>query len=218
MGWKNVNDYLVIIVRTILLYVILLVVFRLMGKREVGELSIVDIAIFVLMAEVAAFALDDIKNEFSKAVLPIGLLFCIQYFNSWFILKNKKLRDFIEGDPTIIIRDGWIQEKEMKKQRYNLDDLLQQLREQGVGSVQEVSYAFLEQSGKLSIYKKGDPPFFFPLVVDGYVDERHLMLVNKDRKWLEQELLVQGYPDIKEIFFCSYEHGKWFVQLRTRKD
>lgn len=212
------EDYITIIFRTILLYVILLVVFRLMGKREVGELSIVDIAIFVLMAEVAAFALEDYEESFLKAVFPIILLFCIQYLNSWFILKNKRLRDLIEGDPTIIIRDGWILEKEMKQQRYNLDDLMQQLREQGVGSIQEIAYAFLEQSGRLSVYKKDDPPFLFPLIVDGYVDERHLMLIDKDRKWLEQELLVLGYPDLKEVFFCSYEKDKWFVQLRARKD
>ncbi|AWE08154.1 hypothetical protein DCE79_12460 [Lysinibacillus sp. 2017] len=215
------NDYALIIARTILLYIILLVVFRLMGKREVGELSIVDLAIFVLMAEVAAFALDDTHAHFGKAVLPIGILFLIQYLNSLLILKNKRIRDFIEGDPTMIIRDGWILEKEMRKQRYNLDDLLQQLREQGVASVQEVAYAFLEQSGKLSIYKREDnahPQLILPLILDGYVDERHLKILNRDRKWLEQELLVLGYPDLKEIFFCSYEREKWFVQLRARKD
>src|SRR5690606_7277619 len=122
-----------------------------MGKREVGELSIVDLAIFVLMGEIAAIALDDYDRQFFKAVLPIILLFLIQYLNSWLILKNKKLRDFIEGDPSLVIRDGFICEMEMKKQRYNhpslvirdgficememkkqrynLDDLLQQLRE-----------------------------------------------------------------------------------------
>lgn len=148
------EDYTLIIFRTIVLYIILLIVFRLMGKREVGELSIVDLAIFVLMGEIAAIALDDYDRQFFKAVLPIILLFLIQYLNSWIILKNKKLRDFIEGDPSLVIRDGFICEMEMKKQRYNLDDLLQQLREQGVCSVQDVAYAFLEQSGKLSIYQK----------------------------------------------------------------
>ena len=105
---SELNDYMIIIIRTVLLYIILLVVFRLMGKREVGELSIVDLAIFVLMAEVAALALDDIHREFSKAILPIILLFLIQYLNSWSILKNKRLRDFIEGDPTMVSRDGCI--------------------------------------------------------------------------------------------------------------
>ncbi|MBD8037279.1 MULTISPECIES: DUF421 domain-containing protein [Solibacillus] len=212
------NDYMIIIIRTVLLYIILLVVFRLMGKREVGELSIVDLAIFVLMAEVAALALDDIHREFSKAILPIILLFLIQYLNSWSILKNKRLRDFIEGDPTMVIRDGWICESEMKKQRYNLDDLLQQLREQGVCSVQDVAYAFLEQSGKLSVYKKDQGGFILPLILDGYVDKRHLKIMGKDEEWLVHELLVNGYPNIRDIFYCTYENEKWFVQLRARKN
>ena len=212
------NDYLLILIRTILLYIILLVVFRLMGKREVGELSIVDLAIFVLMAEVAALALDDVHNDLGQAILPIGILFSIQYVNSWFILKNKRLRDFIEGDPSLIIRDGWLCEPEMRKQRYNLDDLLQQLREQGIGSVQDVAYAFLEQSGKLSVYLKEDGQLILPLVLDGYVDQRHLKIIHKDVKWLEHELMLQGYPNIRNIFYCSYDNGKWFVQLRARKN
>ena len=212
------EDYTLIIFRTIVLYVILLVVFRLMGKREVGELSIVDLAIFVLMGEIAAIALDDYDRQFFKAVLPIILLFLIQYLNSWLILKNKKLRDFIEGDPSLVIRDGYICEAEMKKQRYNLDDLLQQLREQGVCSVQDVAYAFLEQSGKLSIYQKDQGGFILPLILDGYVDKRHLKIIGKDEKWLVHELLVNGYPNIRDIFYCSYEDGKWFVQLRARKN
>ncbi|MGN7476756.1 DUF421 domain-containing protein [Solibacillus silvestris] len=212
------NDYTIIIFRTIILYIILLIVFRLMGKREVGELSIVDLAIFVLMAEVAAIALDDIHRSFFKAILPICLLFLIQYLNSWFILKNKKLRDFIEGDPSMVIRDGWICEVEMKKQRYNLDDLLQQLREQGICSVQEVAYAFLEQSGKLSIYKKEQGSLILPLILDGYVDKRHLRIIGKDEEWLVHELLVNGYPNVRDIFYCSYEDEKWFVQLRARKN
>ncbi len=212
------NDYLLILMRTILLYIVLLVVFRLMGKREVGELSIVDLAIFVLMAEVAALALDDLHNDIRKALLPIGILFFIQYVNSWFILKNKRLRDFIEGDPSLIIRDGWLCEPEMRKQRYNLDDLLQQLREQGVGSVQDVAYAFLEQSGKLSVYLKKEEQLILPLVLDGYIDQRHLKIIHKDVKWLEHELMLQGYPNIRDIFYCSYDNGKWFVQLRARKN
>lgn len=212
------NDYVLIIVKTVSLYFIMLLVFRLMGKREIGELSIVDFAIFVLIAEVAALALADIHNPFIKDILPVGVLFVIQYVNSLFLLKNKRLRDFIEGDPAMIIRDGWIMEGEMKKQRYNLDDLLQQLREQGIGSVQDVSYAFLEQSGKLSIYKKDSPPLIIPLVLDGFIDKRHLRLINKDQEWLEHELMTLGYTNMKEIFYCSYEKGKLFVQLRARKN
>lgn len=212
------DDYLLIIFRTIFVYVLVVIVFRLMGKREVGELSILDLAIFVLIAEVAAYALDDIHNPLFKAILPILVLFSIQYLNSLLILKHKRLRDKIEGDPSMVIENGQIIEHEMKRQRYNLDDLFQQLREQGIGSVQNVAYAFLEQSGKLSIYEKGQDPFIYPLILDGYVDERHLRLINRDKAWLEQELIASGYFDISQIFYCSYERGKLIVQLKARKD
>lgn len=212
------NDYYLIIGRTVLLYIIVLVGFRLMGKREVGELSIVDLAVFVLIAEVAAFALEDVHKSLWKSILPIILLFVIQMINSVTILKNKRLRDLIEGDPTMIVENGHILEHEMKKQRYNLDDLFQQLREQGIGSVQSIAYAFLEQSGKLSVYLKEDDPFIFPLIVDGYVDERHLRLIKRDLKWLEEQLHESGYYNIEQIFYCSFEQGKLHVQLKTRKN
>lgn len=212
------NDYWLIIFRTIFLYIIVLVVFRLMGKREVGELSILDLAVYVLMAEVAAFALDDVHKNLWKAVLPILILFVIQFINSLLVLKNKKLRDFIEGDPTIVVENGHILEHEMKKQRYNLGDLFQQLREQGIGSVELIAFAFLEQSGKLSVYMKNDPPFVLPLILDGYVDNRHLKLLKKDKEWLEQELHNLGFYDMAQIFYCSYENGELRVQLKARKN
>ena len=83
--------------------------------------------------------------------------------------------------------------------------------------MQDVAYAFLEQSGKLSIYQKDQGGFILPLILDGYVDKRHLKIIGKDEKWLVHELLVNGYPNIRDIFYCSYEDGKWFVQLRARK-
>lgn len=216
-GGVCMSDMSLIIIRTILLYIVVVVVFRLMGKREVGELSIIDVAIFILIAEVAAFALEDVHSSFWEAILPIVTLFMIQYLNSVIILKSKRLRDFIEGDPSIIIEDGVIVEREMRRQRYNLDDLLQQLREAGVDSVTSVAYAFLEQSGKLSIYLKGEEPFSLPLILDGFIDHRHLRLIGKNQAWLEQELLVAGYPTVAQIFYCCYEHGQLHVQLKARK-
>lgn len=212
------QEYLIILSRTVFLYLLVLLVFRLMGKRELGELSILDIAVYVLIAEVAAIALDNFEKSFFKSILPILILFAIQYLNAVFILKNKRVRDVIDGDPAIVVRDGVILENEMKKQRYNLDDLFQQLREQGVGSVQNIAYAFLEQSGKLSIYLKDDPKFIMPLIVDGYLDTKHLRLINKTEQWLEDELRQQGIYSAKQVFYCCYEEGKVHVQLKARKN
>ena len=211
------DDFWLISFRTILLYFIVLFVFRLMGKREVGELSLLDFAVYVLIAEVASLAIDNLEQPIILAILPIVLLFIIQYLNALFILKNKKMRDAIDGDPTIIIRDGVIVEAEMRKQRYNLDDLFQQLREQGISSVQNVAYAFLEQSGKLSVFEKGNEPFILPLVVDGYVDEKHLMFIGKERKWLEDMLRNEGIYTTDDVFYCCYENEKLHYQLKSRK-
>lgn len=212
------NDYMLIITRTIFLYFLVLIVFRVMGKRELGELSILDVAVYVLIAEVAAIALEDVEKPFLKSILPILLLFAIQYINAIFILKNKKLRDVIDGDPTIIVRDGVILEHQMTKQRYNLDDLFQQMREQGVGSVKNITYAFLEQSGKLSIYQKDDPNFIMPIIIDGYLDCKHLKLIGKTEQWLEDELRTQGIYSVKRVFYACYEDGKLHVQLKARKN
>ncbi|WP_391116163.1 DUF421 domain-containing protein [Psychrobacillus sp. L3] len=209
------NDILIIIIRTFILYWLILVILRLMGKREVGELSIFDLVVFLLIAEVGAFALDDPKSNFFHAVLPMIILLIIQITVSYISLKNKKFRDVMESKPSIIVKDGIINEKEMRKQRYNLDDLLQQLREQQIGSIQSVNYAFLEPSGNLSIFKKDSEQFVFPLILDGEIQKNHLQRIGKDEKWLMEQLQAQYIDDEKKVFYCSYENDSLYIQLKT---
>lgn len=207
--------YLQILFRTVFLYLLVLVVFRLMGKREVGELSIMDLVVFVLIAECVAFALDDLDKPLSENVFPIIILLGIQYLNSLLALKSKKIRDLVDGDPSMIVQDGIINQEEMRKQRYNLDDLFQQMREQRISSVQQIKYAFLEPSGKLSIFLKEDEPVIFPLIVDGYIVDRHLQFIQKDREWLLEHLKKKGYDKPEEIFYCCYENNDLHVQLKA---
>jgi uncharacterized membrane protein YcaP (DUF421 family) len=210
------DELLVVAFRTIFLYILILIIFRLMGKREVGELSLMDLVIFVLIAEVASFALDDPKRDLFGSIMPMILLLFIQLLTSFWSLKSKKVRDLIDGSPSIIIRNGEIIESEMRKIRYNLDDLFQQLREQQVGSVQDVAYAFLESSGNLSVFKNdGDHPVL-PLIVDGDVQESHLELIQQDKQWLLDELKKIHIHDPRTVFYCSYEREKLYVQIRER--
>ncbi len=209
------QDILIIIIRTFILYWFILLIFRLMGKREVGELSIFDLVVFLLIAEVAGFSLDDPQSSFINAIVPVLMLFFIQMGVSYFSLKSKKFRDVMEGEPSILIRDGIIVEKEMRKQRYNLDDLLQQLREQQIGSIQSVSYAFLESSGNLSVFKKDEEQYVFPLIIDGEIQHRHLEHIGKNEKWLIQELEQKQILNYKKIFYCSYENENLYIQLKT---
>ena len=209
------NDFLIIVLRTIILYWIILGILRLMGKREVGELSIFDLVVFLLIAEVASYAIDNPTKSFLRAIIPMVTLLIIQISVSYFSLKSKKFRDTMEGEPSIIMSDGIINEKEMRKQRYNLDDLLQQLREQQIGSVQSVSYAFLEPSGNLSVFKKEEEQYVFPLIIDGDIQEDHLHRIGKDKKWLLAELKKKMIEDEKKIFYCSYEKDDLYIQLKT---
>ena len=210
------EEFLVVAFRTVFLYILILIIFRMMGKREVGELSLMDLVIFVLIAEVASFAIDDPKRDLFGSIFPMILLLFIQLATSFWSLKSKKVRDLIDGSPTLIIRNGDIIESEMRKIRYNLDDLFQQLREQQIGSVQDVAYAFLEPSGNLSVFKIGEDHPVLPLIVDGDVQESHLVLIQQDKEWLLEELKKLHIDDPRTVFYCSYEKEKLYVQMRER--
>ncbi|MFJ5715501.1 DUF421 domain-containing protein [Neobacillus sp. NPDC093127] len=214
--------YLNIIFRTIFLYLLMLVIFRIMGKREIGELSILDLVVFIMIGEMAVIAIENTKDPLFHTVVPMVLLMSIQITLAIISLKNKKFRDLVDGQPSIIINRGKIDEVAMKKLRYNFDDLMSQLREKDIRSIGDVEFAILETSGKLSVLEKVDDPnqpktpanngdITIPLIMDGTIEEENLKRINKTNLWLRQELKKKGYRDIKKISFCSYENGKFFI-------
>jgi len=149
------------------------------------------------------------------------ILMVIQISMAMVSLKSKKFRDLVEGRPTIIINKGKIDESAMRKQRYNFDDLMTQLREKDIRSVSDVEFAILEPSGSLSVMEKNKdmnngadgPDITIPLILDGVIDEENLRRINKTNLWLRQELKKQGYRDVKNISFCSYENGEFYIDL-----
>lgn len=210
------HDLFVISFRTVLLYVIILVVLRIMGKREVGELGVIDIVVFIIIAEIAAFSLDSPDKKLIEVIVPIMILLVIQLLTSFISLKSKSFRDVVDGDPSVLIRNGQVMEKEMRKQRYNLDDLFQQLREEGIGSVREVTFAFLEPSGNLSVFKKGETQPVLALISDGVIQMRHLEIIGKTDEWLINELRRKGVDKYEQVFYCSFEGEELKFQLREK--
>ncbi|MFS0689842.1 DUF421 domain-containing protein [Sporosarcina sp. 179-K 8C2 HS] len=208
------NEFLIVGFRTIFLYAFLVFILRVMGKREVGELGVIDVVVFIIMAEVVAFSLESPEKKIIHSIFPVLLLLGIQLLTSYISLKSKKFRDVVDGDPTLIIQDGVIQEDQMRKHRYNLDDLFQQLREQQIGSVREVSYAYLEPSGNLSVFTNENSQPVLALISDGIIQSRHVKIIGKSDEWLVQELKEQGVNDVKQIFYCSFEEGKLHFQLK----
>ncbi len=214
------EEYFIIVFRTIFVYVLILAIFRIMGKREIGKLSILDLVVSIMIAEMAVVAIENTKDPILHTVFPMLLLMLIQITMAIISLKNKRFRDFVDGQPTIIINKGKIDEQAMRKQRYNFDDLLVQLREKNIRKISDVEFAILESSGQLSVFEKNKTPgkkegdITVPLILDGCIDEDNLARINKTNLWLRQELRKKGCHDIKNISFCSFENGKLFVDFK----
>lgn len=222
-GGGKVEQYFIILFRTVLLYLLILMIFRLMGKREIGELSILDLVVYIMIAEMASMAIENTKDPLVNTLLPISILVIIQITLAILSLKSKKFRDLVDGKPTIIINKGKIDEKAMRSQRYNFDDLLLQLREKDVGNIADVEYAILEPSGTLSIFQKGqgnqdgqeeNGSLALPLIVDGEIQEDNLYMIDKPKAWLLQELKKNGYDDTKKISFCSFQNGEFYIDMK----
>jgi uncharacterized membrane protein YcaP (DUF421 family) len=213
--------YLSIMFRTLILYLLMLVIFRLMGKREIGELSILDLVVFIMIGEMAVISIENTKDPLTHTLVPMVLLMIIQITLAIVSLKSKKFRNLVDGQPSIIINRGKIDESAMRKQRYNFDDLMSQLREKDIRSIADVEFAILESSGRLSVIEKLKDPkkpqkngdITIPLIMDGAIEEENLKRINKTNLWLRQELKKKGYRDIKKISFCSFENGKFFIDL-----
>jgi uncharacterized membrane protein YcaP (DUF421 family) len=143
-----------LLIRTVLVYLIVFLVMRFMGKREIGKLSVFDLVISVMIAEIAVIVIEDTDRPLTDGLLPMALLMVIQIGLAYVSLKSRKLRLWFDGKPTVIIEQGKLNSEAMKKQRYNLDDLMVQLRENQIPTVADVEFAILETSGKLSVIPK----------------------------------------------------------------
>ncbi|KZZ86068.1 MULTISPECIES: DUF421 domain-containing protein [Bacillaceae] len=209
--------YLIIIARTVLLYFLIIIIFRMMGKREIGELSILDLVVFIMIAELAVMAIESPKDPLMHSVISMLLLLGIQYGLALLSLKSEKVRQLIDGKPTIIISKGKIDERAMRSQRYNFDDLMTQLREKNVRNLGDVEFAILETSGKLNVFTKqeGKPMqnIDLALIIDGAIQPAHLEKIGKTELWLRQELRKLGYQELQNISFCTYSNGVFYVDV-----
>lgn len=201
--------YFNLIFKTIFMYFFIIFVYRLMGKKEVGQLSIVDLIVSILIAELIALSIQEDQKSLLISVVPILVLVGVQMLISFITLKNDKLRYIIDGKPTIIIKNGKLNFTEMSKLRYSLDDLLTQLRLQGVKSIDKVKYAILENNGNLSVFNdNSDYPL--PLILDGVIDYSVLKEIDKDYDWIIN-LLKKKNLELDEVFYAFYTNGKTFI-------
>jgi len=204
-----------IILRTILLYLVIHLIFRIMGKREIGELSVLDLVVFIMLGEMAVIAIEQHKDPILHTIIPMTVLMLIQMLVAFLSLKSRKIRRIVDGKPSLVIKNGKIDENMMKKLRYNFDDLLMQLRTKDITNIADVEFAILETSGELSIIKKSNTKkpatYTLPIILNGKIQQDHLDQIHKDEAWLKKELNERGHHQIDQISFCSFQDGKFFI-------
>ena len=211
-------DIVIVIIKTIFFYFFVLIIFRLMGKREIGKLSIQDLVVSILIAELVAISIENYKDSMMLTIVPILLLLFLEIAAGYLSLKFNKLRNIVDGKPSLIINRGIINYKEMIKQRYTLDDLMMELRNNNIKNLNDVEYAVLENNGKLNIFKYSflglDNSLPFPLILDGVIQKDTLNYLEKDESWLYGYLKDNSLLK-EDIFYAFYKNKKIYVIKRN---
>ncbi|MFZ2538596.1 MAG: DUF421 domain-containing protein [Oscillospiraceae bacterium] len=219
---------LVVFFRAIFLYVLIMFSIRLMGKRQLGELQPSELVITILISNIASLPIEDTNIPMILGVIPVLILVSFDILISNISLKSKGFRSFISGSPMIIIHDGLIDQKQLRKLRFSIDDLMESLRQSGIFDVQDVEYAIVETTGKVSVLQKFDAQSVTPktlnipgtsksppvvVISDGKVIESALAVYDIKEDWVIQTILMKKYA-LKKVFLmtCDKELNYYIVE------
>ncbi|MBQ7892267.1 MAG: DUF421 domain-containing protein [Erysipelotrichaceae bacterium] len=206
--------YVILVFRCTFFYFVITALLRIMGKREVGELSVFDIVVYFVMSELLAISISDPNEDMLKTLIPIVTLTILQVSLSWLMMKMQKVRNIVDGRPVFIITHGKLNIEEMRKQRYTIDDLCSQLRINGILDIEEVEFALLENSGDLSVIEKSKCQLLWPepLISDGVVQKKALDAIGKSEVWLNDQLLKNKVDNSNKVFLCLWKKdGLWLI-------
>ncbi len=222
---------LIVFFRAIILYFIIIISIRLMGKRQIGELQPSELVITILMSNIATLPIEDITIPMIMGVVPIFTLVCLDVFMSQLSLYSRRVRKFFSGTPKIIISDGVVDQQVMKKLRFTIDDLMESLRSMQVFDIEDVQLAVVETTGKISVYQKQttqpctksdmgitvpckNPPQL--IISDGDIEEVALNFIGRDRKWLSQ-ILAEENCHLEQVFIMTCD-GDGNYKLIRKED
>lgn len=223
-----------ILFRTIILYLLVVISMRLMGKKQIGEMEPFELAIAIMISELASLPMQDTRISITHGIIPIITLLALQTLMALFQLKSEKMRLLFNGKPSILIEKGTLNVKELKNEKFNLNDLMEELRMQGYYNLSDIEYAILETSGQLSIIPKTElapitradlkiksPQDTLPitLVLDGKINSKNLIRANKNEDWLYQMLKKNSICSIKDILIALLDSkGKFYYQLKEKSN
>ncbi len=215
---------LVTFIRTIVLYVVVIISLRIMGKRQIGELQPSELVITILISNIATLPIEDTNIPLLGGLVPILALVCLEVFASVLGIKSQRARKLISGTPAFVIKNGVIDQKRLRDLRFSTDDLMEGLREQNIFDIRDVDYAIVETTGKLSVYKvfeqqevtakmlkissqSATPSPQVTVVSDGKLIKDGIDYCNIDKSFIESALKKQGCS-IKDVFIMTCDRSK----------
>lgn len=223
---------MVVFTRTIILYILVVCIMRIMGKRQIGELQPFELVIAIMLSELAAVPMQDTGIPLIHGIIPILTLMILQISISLITLKFQGARKIICGIPSILIKDGVVLEDELLKQRFNLDDLMEDLRMAGYSNITDIEYAILENSGKLSIIprfsksplikedlklKGNEETLPIGIILDGKLNVDNLKASGHDMNWLNKNLKQKKLDDINDVFIAMIDSkNSLYIQRRDK--
>jgi uncharacterized membrane protein YcaP (DUF421 family) len=221
------------IIRTLILYTVIVVSLRIMGKRQIGELEPAELVVAVLISDLAAHPLQDIGTPLLYGLIPVLTLLCCQVLISALIIKSLKFRALVAGKPSVLIRKGSIVQSEMKKNRFTIDELAEQLRKKDIYDISTVKYAILETDGSLSVLQYADQLPVTPkqmnlqtddngyaviIINNGRVMEDNLKKMGLNQVWLERQLQQRKAGGVKNVYLMTVdENGRIYYEPKDQK-
>ncbi len=189
--------------RTLILYALLVGAMRITGKRQIGQLQLSELVTTLLVSEIAVAPISDTRIPLSHAIAPILLVVGLELVISFLVTKSRTVKSIFEGKPSFIIREGKIDQKELLRQRISIDELLSALRQSGMSTPGEVSFAIMEGNGQVSVFSKEDlDSFAYPLIIDGKIDQNACDAAGVDQDRLAS-LLTGRRCEAKDAFLLT---------------
>lgn len=211
--------YIEIFIESFGTYLLLVLMIRFLGKKEMSKLSVSDLIVFLIISELMTISIGNQDVNFLQAALAVTVIVVMDKLFTLIALKSPFFKKVVEGHPTFIIFQGKVNQKKMAALKYSVDDLCHHLREQGIGSISEVEFAVLETDGQLSVIesKKSEVKAPSAIISDGVINQDILQLMNRDEDWLKKQLKEVGIKDYHEVFYCVVEKERLFV-IKKRLD
>ncbi|MDD2203635.1 MAG: DUF421 domain-containing protein [Bacilli bacterium] len=205
-------NILMVLLELVAIYILIIIVFRFMGKRKISDLSITDLIVFLILSNIISIS-NQINNEsFTYIAITIFFLVGLQFLLTYIHPRLPTFKYMFESIPTTIISKGKLNYREMINRRYKLEDLLEELKQRNINSVETVEYAFLDNRGELSTfgYNKKDSDIPLPIILDGMVQYPSLKLLHKDDKWIDKIIKSENVT-LNNIFYAFYQSGRLYI-------